>query len=453
MQLLRTVGFYVLIVAGISALLGGLGEDFTFADYEVITALLGLYCLTKVVLGLGKRIILPEIISLVAVLEVLFVPVVHYRYAPAAMPIAEADYFTYALPAVVVLVACLDYFSGRTGDTHRAYFDQIKEYLRGKSLVGFGLIGVGMISSVGMTVAPIEVKNILHLFESLLFVGVLYVVFSDSRQKLAAVGLALLTLAYQAVRGGMFGDLIFWAVLYVVVILAGMSFKLPVPVKLGLLLAGFFGMLVIQSIKFEYRRNTWGLSADERRGDAGLMNDLLVNRMQHLDVLLNPDLLLLFSMRFNQGFYIGQTIGHVPQYEPYANGEVLVNLVAPVVPRLLWPDKPLSNGMANVHRFTPTVLKDGHNVDISPIGEGYANFGRWGGIGFVLLYGTLLGFVYRRVFVLADQTPTVLLWLPKLFFTCMTMETSLFASWGGLAQSLIFVFLLYKIGRAVGLNL
>ena len=383
----------------------------------------------------------------------LFVPVVHYRYSPASMPIPEADYFSYALPAVVAFVACLDHFSNRVGGNHPAYFRRINEYLRGNSLTGFRLIAVGVLGSVGETIVPVALKNVFHLFGSLLFVGVLYVVFSDSRRKSLAIGLALLTLAYQSVRGGMFGDLFFWAVLYVVVILAGAPVRIPLPAKVGLLITGCLLTLIIQSIKFDYRRQTWGLTADERSGDAGLIQDLLMNRLQNLDAVLNPDMLLLFSMRFNQGVYIGQTIGHVPQYEPYANGEVLVNLIAPVVPRFLWEEKPLSNGMANVHRFTPTVLKDGHNVDISPIGEGYANFGRWGGVLFVLLYGGLLGFVYQRVFVLAQETPTVLLWLPKLFFTCMTMETSLFATWGGLAQSILFVFLLYKAGQAIGLNL
>lgn len=450
MKLIRQVGLYLVMLFVLDA---SLDEVAGYPDYEILATFLLLYYLGKVIVGLGNRIVLLEIISLIAVLEVLFVPVVHYRFAPASMPIPEVDYFSYALPAVVGFVACMDHFSSWASKPHPAYFAPIKAYLRGNSLTGFGLIAVGVLGSVGETAAPLALKNVCHLLGSLLFVGVLYVVFSDSRRKLLAIGTALVTLAYQSVQGGMFGDLFFWAVLYVVVILAGMSVRMPLLAKVGLLTAGCFLTLIIQSIKFEYRQKTWGLTAGERSGDAGLMNDLLVNRIQNVGALLNPDVLLLFSTRFNQGFYIGQTIGHVPRYEPYAEGEVLMNLITPVVPRFLWEDKPLSNGMANMHRFTPTVLKDGHNVDISPIGEGYANFGRWGGLLFVLLYGSLLGFVYQRVFAIARETPTVILWLPKLFFTCMTMETSLFAAWGGLAQSILFVFFLYKTGQATGLKL
>ena len=146
---------------------------------------------------------------------------------------------------------------------------------------------------------------------------------------------------------------------------------------------------------------------------------------------------------------VGSAMAKVPMHEDFARGEVLLSLLYPVVPRLLWPGKPQTGGYENIRRFTSLRQFKNTSINLSPVGEGYVNFG-YGGIVFLCLYGLLLGGIFRVVLHLADQVPSVVLWLPVLFIGCLTMETDLLSTWGSLLNNAIFIGLLFWAVKRLG---
>ena len=412
---------------------------------ECLAVGLSFYAVSVLVSQLGHRLLIIEIINAVACVEVLLVPVLFYTISPGSMPLESDAYFTYALPATAAMTIGLGHFNRRTEKEHLAYFDTIRGYLTGHSAIGLWMLAIGVVSIGVLNVAPLAIKNIANLFVSLLYTGVLYTIFSDFKYKLLAVAIALFALSYQAVQTGTFGELVGWMALFFVFWLAGKSRRTSGLWKLVVIGGGLATMILVQSVKLEYRANTWGARTNERKGDAQLMLTLLADRLQRPETLLDPVFLFASTARFNQGYFIGHTMAFVPESEPYANGDVFKYLLAPLIPRIIWPDKPVTGGRDNIRRFTPIQLTENTSVDLSPMGEAYANFGSLGGVFYMLLYGLLFGGVFYQILSVALTKPTLILWIPKLFIGCLTKETDLYAEWGSLIHGLIFVFVFYKI--------
>jgi len=118
----------------------------------------------------------------------------------------------------------------------------------------------------------------------------------------------------------------------------------------------------------------------------------------------------------------------------------------------LWANKPQTGGYENIRRFTNLRQTENTSVNLSPLGEGYVNFG-YGGILFALFYGSLLGGVFQWILSLADRIPSLVLWLPMLYIGCLTMETDLLSTWGSLLNNAIFIALLFWMLKRIGIQL
>jgi hypothetical protein len=104
------------------------------------------------------------------------------------------------------------------------------------------------------------------------------------------------------------------------------------------------------------------------------------------------------DLRLNQNILVGRAV-HVLEAgrTDYANGETLWSAIIAVIPRALWPDKPVYAGSAGlVTRFTGMEFARGTSVGIGQVMELYVNFGAGGVlVGYVLL-GMLLGWLDLR---------------------------------------------------------
>jgi hypothetical protein len=98
--------------------------------------------------------------------------------------------------------------------------------------------------------------------------------------------------------------------------------------------------------------------------------------------------------RLNQNGLVGAAVVNLSANQDYVKGETLWMAVLAMIPRALWPDKPISAGSGDwVTRFTGIVFAEGTSVGIGPVMELYANFGAAGEFwGFVIL-GLIVGLV------------------------------------------------------------
>jgi hypothetical protein len=98
--------------------------------------------------------------------------------------------------------------------------------------------------------------------------------------------------------------------------------------------------------------------------------------------------------RLNQNILVGAAVNYLASTEDFAKGETLKLAILAMIPRLVWPDKPISAGSAGmVTRFTGIEFARGTSVGIGPVMELYANYGTpCVVIGFLLL-GMALGVI------------------------------------------------------------
>lgn len=409
------------------------------------------YCALRFVEHISTRIAIPECIAFVGALEILLVPALTYRVFPASMPLNSDRYFAYALPAFAAFYGGIRRTSGQSSDKpHRTYLERAGEHLRNQPAQSGVLFLIGL-AGFWMKTMGTNVPGFLSTLPAYcLLISVLYAWSSRSRYRLLLTAGAGAVLLAETVRTGMFGDL---AAGLLLLVLVGAVAKPPsVRVKAGLVGLGIGGLLLVQSIKGEYRYNTWGGYRHERTANPALMADLLADRLANPEKLVNVAHLFRSVVRFNQAIMIGNAMTTVPTHVNYANGEVLLSFLVPLVPRPLWPGKPQTGGHENIRRFTTLPQLENTSINLSPLGEGYVNFG-YGGILFSLLYGLVLGGCFQLVFAVADRAPSAVLWLPMLFMGCLTMETDLLSTWGSLLNAAIFIVLLFWLLKQIGIRL
>ncbi|MGH9174280.1 MAG: hypothetical protein ACRD1H_07975, partial [Vicinamibacterales bacterium] len=105
--------------------------------------------------------------------------------------------------------------------------------------------------------------------------------------------------------------------------------------------------------------------------------------------------------RLNQDFLIGAAVLYLREgMVPYANGGTLVAAAAAVIPRALWPDKPVVAGSGDVvTTYTGIRFVHGTSVGVGQVMELYVNFGTAGVVFGFIGIGMLVTFVDRRAAV------------------------------------------------------
>ena len=115
----------------------------------------------------------------------------------------------------------------------------------------------------------------------------------------------------------------------------------------------------------------------------------------------NPLHLRTVDIRLNQNFLVGATIEHMQHgREPFANGETLLAAVVAIIPRAIWPDKPVVGGGGDVvARYSGLDFARGTSVGVGNVLELYINFGISGVMFGMLFLGLIVGELNSRVSV------------------------------------------------------
>jgi len=422
---------------------------------ESLSCALMFYCFLTFIDNLGKKIVIMDYAVLMMVATCLVMPVVFYHYYPNThklarlwekyMPISSDEYLEFAFPAVVAMVIGMriSIRKLRINSNPVVYINNVKEYLATRPNLGLSLITVGVLSGFLDFLAPSSLAQVLNFTEHLTYVGVFYVIYSPSKHKRLIVPGVIALMLGQSLVTGMFGDMVNMAACSLPLILLGNK-KFTFRSKLFFTSLGIFIVLLIQSVKSEYRQRTWKMNTG---ADPAFFAQLVGERLVDIEGTVDPDNLFFISVRLNQGWQVALTMKRVPQQFPFAHGETIINSIeASIIPRFLWPDKPKSGGVENLRRFWGFNII-GYSMNIGPLGEAYANFDVLGGIIYMLFYGLFFNFMLSTILKFAEKRPTIVLWLPFLFYYAISVETDSLTTMGSLIKGVFFTWLVFKIYR------
>jgi hypothetical protein len=439
----------ILIFSIVLFLIGYTSDGYSISENFSVCLLI--YFFLDFLSNLGKKIVILDLTIIMAVLTCLVMPVIFYhvytRANPLArlwvkyMPVNSDDYFAFALPAVLLLTLGLKVPLGRlkVNKSPELYIERVKEYLNRRPNLGLTLVLTGFICGLLDFLSPDNLKEVFYLAAHLTHVGVFYVIYSPNKRKSLIVAGVILLVIGQSILTGMFGELVFMLACAMILVLLGK--KIPFWRKLVLAVAGIFLIIIIQSVKRDYRDKSWKHGG----ADAVYFAQLIGDRVTNLSSVLDPNIMFVTSVRMNQGWLVAETMYQVPDRHPFAHGETIwQSIAATIVPRFLWPDKPEAGGKANLKRFWGFNLV-GWSTNIGPLGEAYANFDRVGGVIYMLFYGLFFNLVLSLILKAAERRPSIILWIPFLFFNVVTVESDLLTTMGALLKGLFFTWLVFKI--------
>jgi hypothetical protein len=200
--------------------------------------------------------------------------------------------------------------------------------------------------------------------------------------------LPLFSITYQGFLG--FGTVAALAILTFIASFARPRWKSAV---VGMLL-GFAALSLYVTYmrdRVEIRDVVWGgesvVSRIERVGATlGSIEWFDVSNNQHLDRI---------DERLNQNFLIGSAVQYLNiGLERFAGGETLWNGLVALVPRAIWPSKPIVAGGGDlVSRYTGMLFAEGTSVGIGNVMEAYISFGRAGVVLAFIVIGAAIGAV------------------------------------------------------------
>jgi hypothetical protein len=422
--------------------------------WENLSVCIFIYFLLDFLENLGKKIVILELTNIMASLTCLLMPVVFYhqytiennlaRLWVKYMPVNSEDYFSFMVPAVISLAAGLriPLTKVKVNKNPKIYMDNVRKILQSKPNLGLSLIAVGVASGLLDAISPASLQQFFYYLDHLTFVGVFYVIYSPNKHKKYIVPGVILLMIGQSLITGMFGDFIFILACALVLILLGISISFQK--KLLTAVAGIFLIMVMQSVKGDYRQKTW---REVGGADPVYYAQLVAEKITDPASMIEPNRLFYTSVRMNQGWLVAMTMKRVPEKFDFAYGETIwQSVAAAIVPRFLWRDKPEAGGKANLKRFWGYDLV-GFSMNIGPFGEAYANFDVLGGIIYMFFYGLLFNFLLTRVLKFAEKRPTIVLWLPFLFFYSIGVETDLLSTMGFLMKGLFFTWLIFRAFR------
>jgi hypothetical protein len=105
----------------------------------------------------------------------------------------------------------------------------------------------------------------------------------------------------------------------------------------------------------------------------------------------NIDHLSAVDIRLNQSYLAGLAVSRLSDSGEYAHGQTLWEALIALIPRAVWPDKPLDAGSGKmVSEYTGLRFAEGTSVGIGHVMEFYVNFGTLGTIAGFLAMGTLI---------------------------------------------------------------
>jgi hypothetical protein len=414
-------------------------------------ALFSFYILNNLIFGFGEGIPVNIVMVFMACLQWIVGPILSYytgiNHPFYGMQVPEDYYFSFIIPGVILYHLGLSLPLLGVRNLPKLVLSDMVDVASTKHKAAYYLIGIGFLSSFAQRIAPGSLFFFLYLLSQLKYVGCFYLYFS-SKKNSTLLYLVFGTLALEAVVAALFHDLILWGMFFLFIY--SMKNKVSLKLKYYTLIGGFFFLLILQSVKYQYRTIAWANATLSTYDKTELFFSMAWDSMLSSDILFAAKTNELTITRLNQGWIITRVMNYVPAIQPFADGETIEGAFsAALLPRFLAEDKAKAGGRYMMIRFTGIDLQDQASMNISLIGEAYGNYGREDGIWFMLFIGIVFSLVLRFIFLKSRDNPTILFWIPFLFLQVVKAETDLTTTLNYLVKATIVMIIVFYGFRKV----
>jgi hypothetical protein len=358
-----------------------------------------------------------------------------YQYADYIMRIPEADYFAYAIPAVLMFILGLHVTAGKLkGEIINEL--EIRKFIDNSGQLPYIFIAIGFLAgyisgSFGSALAFVFV-----LLGGFKYIGLFMLLLGSKQLKLWLMILVFSSIIASSLSGAMFHDLLTWLIMLGAVL--AIKFKPNVTLK-AIATAGFILLaVIIQQLKVDYRQTL--------RSETGNIDAFENVYQENSNSLFDFKKLASSNVRINQGFIVTNIMNTVPERVPFQNGKELMKILeAAFLPRIIAPNKLNAGDRTIFSKYSRIPLAPGTSMALGAMGDGYINFGIMGGCIFMFFLGLAFSEVLNGFYKFSKLYPFLLLFTPLVFYYPMRPDCELQTSLGHLVKScfLIYMMLLF----------
>jgi hypothetical protein len=420
--------------------------------YRQLVVLLFVVAILRLLSKIGNGSFFLELIYIYSAFTCIVMPLIGYKYFPDSnflamiwvryMPIPEEQYFSFNLPAVIIMGWGFFLFRKNSPDDSRVVNPLVAQ-LRNDilSIPPSTIITLTIVSLVSYSISnflPASIRQINTFLYYSLFASFFYIIFYKGFpfKKYFIAGFVFF-LVFDALRYGMFTIIAYMGGLFMILLLAGR--KVTASQKLILVLTGVLFIVFLQLFKLDLRRSR------KKGQDPGIVEvaTRVISTAQNSDI---EQIVFPMYFRMNQGFNIALVQQRIPKRVKYLGGEpLMLSFASAFVPRLFWPDKPEAGGKTNMRIYAGKQITT-WSTNIGPIGEAYGSFGYIGGWLYLFVFGLFIRFAYLLFITVCVHRTTFFLWMPPILFqTVFVIETDSLQAFNSLIKGAVFMFVMFKM--------
>jgi hypothetical protein len=362
-----------------------------------------------------------------------------YQLGYLKMQVDESIYFSYVIPATILFLIGLRIKFNQNVSDEFININQLKEYVKNNQQTMYIFIVIGFVSSLISPFFSTEIGFVFTLLGSFKFVGLFMLILGDNKLKPLSLFVVLSSIILSSLGNAMFHDLLIWLLFMGAVF--SIKYKPSNYLKFGLAVL-FVGMAIfIQMLKGDYREATW------KEGKEGNVSNFAATTKakNEQNELFTLEKLKQSNIRINQGFIITNIINNVPEKENYSNGKELMQILeAAILPRVIAPNKLNAGDRFFFMKWAGFPIAAGTSMGLSSMGDGYVNFGKFGGMIFMFFLGLLFSYVISIFYKYSFEYPILYLFPALVFYYPMRADCELQTILGHLFKSCFLIFILIK---------
>lgn len=367
-----------------------------------------------------------------------------YQRGSLKMQIPEDQYFLYVIPAVLLFIVGLhlraDYLKGE-------YINQEKmeELVENHPNLPYLFVVIGFVASFISPFFGSDLGFLFYLLAGFKFIGAFLLIIGARQLKPITLILVYGSVVVSSLGEAMFHDLLMW-VLFLGAVFA-IKYKPSNPVKLAFVFAFISLAVFIQMIKGDYREATW--TAGEE-GSLETLQKTVESKQEKEGGIFDLEKLAANNVRINQGFIVTNIMKNVPDREPYAKGEQLVQILeAAILPRILAPNKLNAGDREFFMKWAGFRIARGTSMGLSSVGDGYVNFGAVGGAIFMLFYGLLFSEILNAIQYYSKYFPILILFTALMFYYPIRPDCELQTILGHLFKSCFLITVVMQLWKYI----
>lgn len=358
-----------------------------------------------------------------------------YQFVDYIMKIPEADYFVYAIPAVLMFILGLHVTAGKLkGEIINEL--EIRKFIDNSGQLPYIFIGIGFLAGYISGGFGSELAFVFVLLGGFKYIGLFMLLLGSKQLKLWIMILVFGSIIASSLSGAMFHDLLTWLIMLGAVL--AIKFKPSVTLKAVATIGFILLAVIIQQLKGDYRQTL--------KSESGNIDAFENVYQENSNSLFDFKSLASSNTRINQGFIVTNIMSTVPEKVPFENGKELMKILeAAFLPRIIAPNKLNAGDRTIFMKYSRIPLAPGTSMALGAMGDGYINFGIMGGCIFMFFLGLAFSEVLNGFYKFSKAFPFLLLFTPLVFYYPMRPDCELQTSLGHLVKScfLIYMMLLF----------